>query len=207
MSRSADATRRERAFAIGLCVLASSGALVCAGRTWAVGTVAALPPLPARELVLTGTQAGAPTSGLAVLGLAGAVAVVAARGWPRVAVGVVLLLAGGTLAVVGAGFDAGSGFAAQGMFPTQVRRTGWPLLAAACGAGLAVAGLLVVVRGRGWSTLSRRYESPAARTQDAPPAVTRQTGQAEGQAEVPEGARSERELWEALDRGEDPTTR
>ena len=142
MSRSADTPRRERALAVGLCVLASSGALVCAGRTWAVGTVAALPPLPARELVLTGTQAGAPTRGLAALGLAGAVAVVAARGWPRVAVGVVLLLAGGTIAVVGTAFDAGSGFAAQGMFPMRVRRTGWSLLAAGCGAGRAAAGRL-----------------------------------------------------------------
>jgi len=186
---------------------ASSGALICAGRSWAVGPVAALPPLPARELVLTGTQAGAPISGLAVLGLAGAVAVVAARGWPRVAVGVVLLLAGGTLAVVGAGFDAGSAFATQGMFPMRVRRTGWSLLAAGCGAGLAVAGLLVVLCGRGWSTLSRRYESPAARRQDASPTATQQTGQRAGRAEAQEGAPSERELWEALDRGEDPTTR
>jgi len=199
MSPSADATRRERALAVGLCLLASSGALVAAGRTWAVGTVAALPPLPARDLALTGTQAGAPARGLAVLGLAGAIAVVAARGWLRVAVGVVLLVAGGILAVAGAGFDAGSSFAAQGLFPAQARRTGWSLVAAGCGAVLAIAGLLVVVRGRGWSTLSRRFESPAARTQDAPATSAQEGDEA--------GARSERDLWEALDRGEDPTTK
>lgn len=193
MSRPAAAPRHELALAVGLCVLASAGALIAAGRTWAVGTVGALPPLPARDLALTAAQAGAPVSGLAVLGLAGGVAVVAARGWLRVAVGVLLLFAGVVVAVVGAGFDAGSAFASEGLFPAGAGRTGWPLLAAGCGAGLALAGLLVAVRGRRWSTLSRRYDLPAARVQEAPsqPADT--------------GAQADRELWEALDRGEDPT--
>ena len=68
-------------------------------------------------------------------------------------------------------------------------RTGWPLLALLGGLLLLAAGLLTAVRGRRWSGLGRRYEPPAARATTRP--TTRLTG--------------ERELWESLDRGEDPT--
>lgn len=44
MSRPAADSRRELALAVALCLLASAGALVAAGRTWASGSVAALPP-------------------------------------------------------------------------------------------------------------------------------------------------------------------
>lgn len=196
MTRPAERTRRELTLAVGLCLLASSVALVAAGRTWALGAVAALPPLPARELTLTASQAGTPVRGLAVLGLAGAVAVLAATGWLRVGVGALLLLAGVLLAVVGAGFDATSGFASDGFVPDAAARTGWPLVTAGCGVLLAVAGLLVVLRGRSWSGLSRRYEAPGAG--DERPVRGREPTPA-----LP----ADRALWEALDRGEDPTTR
>jgi hypothetical protein len=61
--------------------------------------------------------------------------------------------------------------------------TAWPWLALAGGVLLAAAGLLVTVRGRRWSSLGRRHEPPSARPV------------------------AERDLWEALDRGEDPTAR
>jgi hypothetical protein len=47
---------------------------------------------------------------------------------------------------------------------------------------LVAAGLLIVVRGRSWASMSSRYDAPAQRPR-------------EGEAS----------LWEALDRGEDPT--
>lgn len=158
----------------------------------------AVPPLPAQELVVTGAQAGAPVSGLAIVGLAGAVAVIAARGWLRTVVGVLLLAAGVGVVSSGVLFDPGAALSSASSAPlgrgasdpSQVRATGWPLVAAGCGLVLALAGAVVAVRGGGWSTLSQRYESPAAR---APAAV--------GGPEA-----GERALWEALDRGEDPTS-
>jgi hypothetical protein len=47
---------------------------------------------------------------------------------------------------------------------------------------LTAAGLLVVVRGRSWAAMSTRYDAPAERSRHG-----------------------EASLWEALDRGEDPT--
>ena len=193
MSPAATGSRRELLVAVALCLLSSAGALVTAGRSWATGTVSALPPLPGRELAVTATQAGAPVRGLALLGLSGAVAVLAATGWLRVGVGLLLLLSGIGLATVGLGFDAAAEIARSGPAPQEATRTGWPLVAATCGVAQAVAGLLVVLRGRTWSGLSRRYEAPAVR--------------AEAAAAPEVDAPAERRLWEALDRGEDPTAR
>lgn len=186
--RGAVPARRELAAAVALCLLASSAALVAVGRTWVTGTVAAVPPLPAQDLAVTGAAAGSPVRGLAVVGLAGVVAVLAARGWGRTAVGLLLLLAGAGIAAAGLAFDPSGALDAAGR---QVAAEGtlWPLAAAAGGGALAVAGALVALRGRRWSSLSQRYDSPAA-PRPATPA-----------------APGERELWEALDRGEDPTTR
>ena len=194
MSRPAADSRRELALAVALCLLASAGALVAAGRTWASGSVAALPPLPAREVAVTAAQSGAPVRGLALLGLTGAIAVLAATGWLRVGVGILLLLSGLALTAVGLGFDAGAELARLGVAPQEAAgRTGWPLLAAGCGVGQAGAGLLAALRGRTWSGLSRRYDTTAAR---AGTATESQPGP---------GVPAERRLWEALDRGEDPT--
>jgi uncharacterized membrane protein (TIGR02234 family) len=63
----------------------------------------------------------------------------------------------------------------------------WPVVAVVAGVLGAGAGLLVVVRGRSWPAMGRRYD----RTPTAAPA---QTDEDRAQA-----------AWKALDRGEDPT--
>lgn len=62
----------------------------------------------------------------------------------------------------------------------------WAWLTLAGGVVLALSGLLVAVRGRRWAALSSSYEAPAARAEE-PPAT-------------------DKGVWDALDRGEDPTT-
>ncbi|MCW2613469.1 MAG: hypothetical protein JWN08_463, partial [Frankiales bacterium] len=52
---------------------------------------------------------------------------------------------------------------------------------------------------RRWAALSARYDAPAARAAGS--------GEAAPGDEQAAGARQERALWEALDRGEDPTQR
>jgi uncharacterized membrane protein (TIGR02234 family) len=131
--------------------------------------------------------------GLAVVGLAGAIAVVAARGWLRPVVGLVLVLAGVGMVVAGLGFDPDSALARGSSASLQgTGSTPWPVLAAVCGAVLATAGALVAARGRRWGGMSQRYDSPVAAAAPEP----------QGAAE---GGSGERQLWEALDRGEDPT--
>jgi hypothetical protein len=64
--------------------------------------------------------------------------------------------------------------------------SGWAWLTVAGGVVLALSGVLVAVRGRKWAALSPSYDAPALRS-DEPPAT-------------------DKAVWDALDRGEDPTT-
>jgi hypothetical protein len=97
----------------------------------------------------------------------------------------------------------------------------WPALAAVGGAVLLAAGLTAVIRGRRWPGMSARYDRPfphasTAGTPARPPGVDPATGRAPatGDPSSPAGTqpgdavagdRRERTLWEALDRGVDPT--
>lgn len=63
---------------------------------------------------------------------------------------------------------------------------GWPVLAAAGGLAVVAAGTVTIARGTRWPSMGARYERPA-QTRDRPADPAR--------------------LWQALDRGEDPTAR
>jgi uncharacterized membrane protein (TIGR02234 family) len=130
------------------------------------------------------------------------VALVAVRGMGRVAVGLLMAVAGGVL--VWSGLRPLTGrLAAQAVglssvghspdvvFATSVHST-WPVLAVVAGVLGVLTGLLVVLRGRGWPAMGRRYERPGA----APATAARRPVTAEDRATA---------AWRALDRGEDPT--
>ena len=197
--------RAEVGLAVLLCLLGAFVLLVAAGRSWAVVELPGTGLLPARAIGVPGSALVPGLQALGLVGLAGVVAVAATRGWGRIVVGAVLLVVGGGVLALTAGLlsdlttaaldtavvrDAGG--TSQGVSQGTVAGTGWPILAALGGLLLAAAGLLVAARGRRWAALSRRYDAPATRTQTPPPAS---------------GPVAERELWEALDRGEDPTAR
>jgi drug/metabolite transporter (DMT)-like permease len=62
---------------------------------------------------------------------------------------------------------------------------GWPVLCAAGGVVVAGTGLVAARRGRRWPVMGSRYERPAAPASDSAPTST--------------------EMWDAIDRGNDPT--
>jgi uncharacterized membrane protein (TIGR02234 family) len=179
--------RRELAGAVGGSVLAGALALVAGGRTWAETTVDRQPPLPPVVDVLSGSDAAplVPATGLVLL--AAAVALLAVRSAGRIAVGLLMAVAGGILVWSGLRASTG-GLATRG--GTVDVATAWPLLAAVAGVLGVVAGLLVVLRGRAWPGLGRRYD----RTPDAAAPTRPETDEDRAHA-----------AWKALDRGEDPT--
>jgi uncharacterized membrane protein (TIGR02234 family) len=126
--------------------------------------------------------------------LAAAVALLAMRGTGRTLVGVLITGAGAALAwsVVDAltgGLDRAAEGAAGGTGDAAAEvASAWPVVVASLAALLAVlAGALVVLRGRGWPGMGRRYERTPA---TAAPRTD------EDRAQL---------AWKALDRGEDPT--
>ena len=189
------AVRRELGAAVAGCALAGGLALSAGGQTWATVTVTRPAPLPPVTEALTGSALAPPATASGLLLLAAAVAVLAVRGGGRVVVGALVVAAGLVLGWSGArvlvsGPDAGP--TAPGESVGTDLSAGWPVLCLVAAVVAVVAGLLVVVRGRRWPGMGRRYE----RT----PGVA---------APAPARARTDEDraldAWRALDRGDDPT--
>jgi hypothetical protein len=176
--------RRELTVAILACAAGGGLAVWATTRAWAVVTTARPDPLPSIVTTVTGAEHVPVAAALALVGLAGAAALPAARGYARLLVGLVLLVsgvvvaAGGVAALVGGVVQPEVGIAVQ-------NSAGWPALCVAGGVLVAAAGLVATVRGRRWSALGRRYDAPG--TEPAAPEDT--------------------PMWESQDRGVDPTAR
>jgi hypothetical protein len=169
-----------------LATAASAGAvLLAAGRTWGSATVTATGGTR-QHVAVSGHDVLPSLTALGVALLVLAVAIVAARGVLRSLVGLVVVVVGGALlAMAATSADdiaaalRGEAFAVTGPVPSST--SGWAVLVAVAGAVAVVAGAVTVLRGRGWPGLGSRYDAPVRR---------------------PEGEAS---VWEALDRGDDPT--
>ncbi|SEG83475.1 trp region conserved hypothetical membrane protein [Nonomuraea solani] len=171
--------------------------LVAAGRSW---------------VRVAGADAAGPTGGelspvltpVALAGLAGVVAVLAAKGAGRRVIGALLALCGaGAAAGTRSALDAGTvadrlreGNVLHGAtdLPWETMPL-WPAVAGAGAALMVAGGVLAIVRGGRWAGMSARYDRAAGES------VARDA--ASDPASDP--ARDDKALWDALDRGDDPT--
>jgi uncharacterized membrane protein (TIGR02234 family) len=190
-----------------LCALAGGLALSASSQPWARVTITRQAPLPPTSEVLTGSQAAPLVAACGLLLLAAAVAVIAVRGPGRFAVGLLVAAAGGVLAWSGLrgvtgrlARDAGDVGAAVGLGRADVTSdpvAGWAAVALVAGVLGVLAGALVVLRGRGWPGMGRRYERAGTTAQ-----------QPSTPARAPRPVTDEdrhQAAWKALDRGDDPT--
>jgi uncharacterized membrane protein (TIGR02234 family) len=187
------------ALALALDLVGAAAALLIASRHWQTITTDRPAPRANDVLHITGRTVDSAPTALALVALAGVVAVLATRGIVRRVVGAVLALAGAAL--VWRSITAAGAVSTErartlvrerhvtvdltGVTPHIATSTVWPVLSAACGALVLVAGLLVAWRGHEWLAMSARYEAPADPARDE--------------------ARASTTMWSALDRGEDPT--
>ncbi len=190
----------ELSVALALEVLGAGGALLVATRTWQTVITPRPAPLHDDVLLLSGRDVDTASTALALVALAGVVAVLATRGLVRRLVGVVVLLSG--VGLVWRCVEAASAVStrrarvlvtdhhptvdASAMIPRVTVHTGWVALGAACGVLVVVAGALIAWRGHRWPAMSARYERR--------PAQPERSAQARASS-----------LWNELDRGEDPT--
>ena len=195
-------TRARAWFAIALIadLLGAGVALIGVGRTWQRVIVTRQPPLADAVVHLSGRNLYAAISALAIIGLAGVVAIAATRGIGRRLVGAALLVTGGFLAWLAVnGLDAVSAARARDSVPSGVGvdsssvphitvLPAWPVFTVAGGLLVALAGLLTLVLAGSWSAMSARYEAPTAAAKRELPAT-------------------DIAMWSALDRGDDPTAR
>ena len=192
--------RRGLVTAVTALLVGGTAALVVAQATWVQVTArpgepgsASVPSAARVQLAVKGTDVAAAVVPLAVLAIAGAVGLVATRGWFRRVVGVLVTAAGLGLATSGLRVlsdpeGAASGFLGRQSLPAGPATTYdvtavWPAITVVAGVLVVVAGLLAAVASAGWPAMGARYEAP--------------TGEPRPDRPV--------DAWTALDRGEDPT--
>ncbi|HZB34384.1 MAG TPA: Trp biosynthesis-associated membrane protein [Streptosporangiaceae bacterium] len=212
--------RRGLLLAALLCAAGAGLVLLAAGRRWAgVEIVGAGTPI---VRALTGHDLAAPATALGWAGLGGLAALLAVRGRARTAVGAALVAFG-----AGAGYSSAAGVGRahvlsvaadksnlSAFLSTDVHTGGWWWGVSVAGGALLVAsGLLTIVRGRRWPGMSARYD--AARGGGPATADHREPDDPGGHAAAsappaakpPPAATDPARLWQAIDRGEDPTAR
>lgn len=204
--------RTDFVTALALDLLAAAAALLISTRIWQTVVTVRPRPLADDVLLVNGRTVEAAPTALALVALAGVVALVATRGWWRRVIGGVLVLAGTGLvwwSLAGltplpadrARALVTARHSGVGVDPAVVPQVSvhalWPWASAVCGVLVVLAGLLALVRGHRWTAMSSRYEPQAGGLSSAPDAA------------APGGAEhsSSTALWSALDRGDDPTSR
>jgi uncharacterized membrane protein (TIGR02234 family) len=198
--------RIEFAAALLLELIGAAGALLISGRTWQSVLTPRPLPLPDDLLHVSGRTLDTAPTALALVALAGVVAVLATRGWVRRGVGAVIALAGAALVwrswVGAAAVSAARARALVIEQHPQVNTSAstveqvsthaqWPVLSALCGVLIVVAGAVIAWRGARWAAMSAKYDAPS-----------RQGAAPDDQAAR---AREHASLWRALDHGDDPT--
>lgn len=184
--------RRQFTLAVVVCAAAAGIVLYAASRSWLVEVTTRPEPLPALTTDRSGGSLVAVLPALALVGLAGAGGLLAARGRARTAVAVLLVVVGLAIPASLFGVVSRSGVA-----------LGWVLVSALGGLAVAAVGVLAVRRGGVWPTMGARY-GPDGSIAGAGRSV--RDGRTEGGTQVDE-ALGPVGLWDALDRGEDPTMR
>jgi hypothetical protein len=182
--------------ALGLVLLGGAGALLASGRAWQTVTAPRARPFTDEVVNVSGRTLEPAIAALAVVALAGVVAVLATRGIARRFVGVAL--AGVAIAMAWpavAGLRSVSAQRARslvsdartaaGLDPARPPRVAvhlvWPALTLLCVLAVFVGGIAVALWGHRWLVMSARYEAPAPQ-------------------------RTHATLWSDLDRGHDPTS-
>ncbi len=185
--------------ALFLDLVGAGGALLISTRTWQTVTTPRPAPLRDDVLGLSGRTVDAAPTALALVALAGVVAVLATRGPARRVVGAVLAVAG--IGLVWRAATAAAAVSTQRAralvadhhatvnvaagVPHVDTTSAWPVLTVVAGVLVLASGALIAWRGHRWQVMSARYEAaPAAETDPAKAAAT---------------------MWTALDRGDDPT--
>lgn len=204
---------RSRWFGLALLLdlVGAAAALLVSLRVWQVVTTPRPRPLADDVLSVSGRTLDAAPTALALVALAGVVAVLATRGTVRRVVGAVIGVAGVGL-VWRATVSSGAVGAARAQElvrsahprvtfePGVVSRVStsplWPWLTGAAGLLVLAGGALVAAQGHRWQGMSSRYERAGS------PIVAERSDEDVAR----ERTRHATTLWNALDRGEDPTT-
>ena len=180
------ARRRQLATSVASCAMGAALALLAATRTWTVQITRQDAPATVLRTPRTGSALEPWLTALALVALAGAGALLATRGRSRALVGGILVLS--AFGVLAGGVD--------GLATVEHVTLVWPVAAIVGALFIGYGGGLAALRGTGWPSMGSRYERPRAPRSPA-----------EDQPQFIGPSASDVAMWDALDRGEDPTRR
>ncbi|HEY1487976.1 MAG TPA: Trp biosynthesis-associated membrane protein [Micromonosporaceae bacterium] len=143
--------RRGLVTAVVMCVAGAGIALLAAERTWSTTLTRRAAPLPPVHTAHTGSSQLGWLVAVALVGLAGAGALLATRGGVRVVIGALLGLVG--LIVLGGGID--------GLRLADGARLVWPALVVVGGVLVGLAGFRAMRDGPSWPAMGAKYEAPS----------------------------------------------
>ena len=190
-----------KAFAVTLVaqILGAAAILLIATREWQTVTTVRPRPFGTDVLALSGRTVDGAITALALVALAGVVAVIATKGTIRRVIGGLVAVAG--LALVwrtSAAFGAVSEARARSLViakhpqvagaPQLATHPVWPTLSLLAAVLVLAAGVAIALRGGQWAAMSSRYERQSVDPEQAK-------------------ARADASLWAALESGDDPTAR
>ncbi len=230
--RPADGARREKSVFAVLVVAGALLGFLAASRPWVTAEVSGL--VAGGRLAASGRQAAGIVPAVALVALAGGVAVLTTGRVGRTVAGALLVVAGAASAATSVGVlrtpapaiasvvTAATGRAGEA--GVDVALTAWPWAGVVSGVLVALAGVLAVVRARAFGGLSSRFDVPAtdghtdARTggDTGVAAAAAAKGHTETDAAAGRGTDGHDaadadagadpgQVWDALTRGEDPT--
>jgi uncharacterized membrane protein (TIGR02234 family) len=210
-------SRIEFGLALVLDLVGAGAALLISVRHWQTVHLVRPRPLADQVFGVTGRTVDAGPTALAIVALAGVVAVLAIRGWARRGVGLVLALTGAAL-VWRSLDDRGAISLARAVELRKVQGIDlvlpgsgvtvsemWPWLSAGCGLLVLVAGVAIAARGHRWAGMSARYDAPSTTAAPASAPTSAASTSADDVDEATARARADASMWRALDAGDDPT--
>ncbi|WP_061300258.1 Trp biosynthesis-associated membrane protein [Herbidospora cretacea] len=178
----------RRAVYAWLVVCAAGGALalLSAGQVWAQLLAPTGLTNPEALHDVTGPEVAPVVTPVTLAALAGCVAVLATKGVWRQVIGALVAICGGAVVIAMMRvFDDVLLLESADLTGAAVQVTVWPWLTGAGGVLLIGGGLWAAVAGGRWPGMSSRYDRTGRDGRDGPP--------------------TERSMWDAIDRGDDPT--
>lgn len=172
---------RSRRTALTLLLISAVGILIASSFTWVTAQVFVLGGSGTRELTLSGNAVLPAVTSLAIVALAGALAVLALKGWARQLIGVLVAMIAVVIETSVIRFVAQPTIDSGNDTVHSIGLSPWWVLVILLALLMLISGVLIIGFSRSWTAMGSKYEA--------------------------EGMRKQAELspWDALNAGQDPT--